>query len=153
MRKWLWAVLALALLAAGGAAGLLWLGSSFNEPGPAMQTVRVDVAQGQSVRGVLRSMQSAGALASAWRTQVYLRLRGQDLVIKAGQYEVARHASAAAVIDMLEQGRVVLEQITVVEGTRFADLRRQLEANPAVRSLLRGQSDEQVMAAIGHPGE
>jgi UPF0755 protein len=54
---------------------------------------------------------------------------------------------------MLERGEVVMEQLTVVEGSTFADLRRQLENHPAVVPTLRGKSDAEVMSAIGHPEE
>jgi len=54
---------------------------------------------------------------------------------------------------MLEQGQVVLEQLTVVEGSTFADLRKALEKHPAVTKTLTGKSDAEVMAAIGHANE
>jgi UPF0755 protein len=131
----------------------LWLAVQFEAPGPAAQAMRVTVLPGLSVRGVLGRLQAAGALRCAVCTQLHLRLTGRRLTIKAGDYAVEAHASAADVIEMLEQGRVILEQLTVVEGTRFSDLRQELAANPRVRSLLKGRSDAEVMAAIGHPGE
>ncbi len=154
MRKALWiAALLLVLLGAAAAAARVWLGSQFESPGPATQALRVTVVPGLSVRGVLGRLQAAGALDCAACTQLYLRLTGRSLTIKAGDYEVDAHASPADVIEMLEQGRVILEQLTVVEGTRFSDLRRELATNPHVHALLTGRSDAQVMAAIGHAGE
>jgi UPF0755 protein len=154
MRKALWRPLALLLLlGAAAAGGWVWLSMQFDAPGPASQSLRVNVAPGLTVRGVLGRLQGAGALDCAWCTQLYLRLTGRRLTIKAGDYEVDPHASASDVIEMLEQGRVILEQLTVVEGTTFSDLRQQLVADPHVHSLLTGRSDAQVMAAVGHPGE
>jgi UPF0755 protein len=154
MRKAIWIPVVLLVLVAGAAAaGRVWLAMQFEAPGPAMQDLRVTVAPGLSVRGVLGRLQSAGALQCAWCTHLYLRLTGRSLTIKAGDYEVDAHASASDVIEMLEEGRVILEQLTVVEGTRFSDLRRELAADPHVHSLLKGKSDAEVMAAIGHPGE
>ena len=154
MRRALWILLALVVLAGGAAlAGRWWVSSQFEAPGPAAQALRVTVVPGLSVRGVLGKLQSAGALRCAWCTQLYLRLTGRHLTIKAGDYEVDAHASASDVIEMLEEGRVILEQITVVEGTRFSDLRAQLAADPHLRPLLKDRTDAQVMAAIGHPGE
>jgi UPF0755 protein len=54
---------------------------------------------------------------------------------------------------MFEQGRVVLEQLTVVEGSTFADFRRELDQHPAVTHTLAGKSATEVMAALGHPGD
>ncbi len=154
MRKVLWISVLLILLLGGAAvAGRVWLGMQFEAAGPAPQDLRVTVSPGLSVRGVLGRLQTAGALQCAVCTQLYLRLTGRSLTIKAGDYEVDAHASPGDVIEMLEEGRVILEQLTVVEGTRFSDLRQELAANPHVHSLLAGRSDAQVMAAIGHPGE
>jgi UPF0755 protein len=154
MRKAIWLLLALVLVMGSALlAGRLWLSTQFEAPGPAAQALRVTVVPGLSVRGVLGKLQSAGALKCAVCTQLYLRLTGRRLTIKAGDYEVDAHASASDVIEMLEEGRVILEQLTVVEGTRFSDLRVQLAMDPHVRSLLKGRSDAEVMAAIGHPGE
>jgi UPF0755 protein len=54
---------------------------------------------------------------------------------------------------MFDQGRVLLQQITIVEGTTFGDLRRTLDHDASVTHTLRDKTDEAVMAAIGHPGE
>ncbi|HEX3838972.1 MAG TPA: endolytic transglycosylase MltG [Steroidobacteraceae bacterium] len=154
MRKAIWIPLLLVVLLIGAAVvGRVWLALQFEAPGPATAALRVTVSPGLSVRGVLIRLQNAGALQCAACTQLYLRLTGRTLTIKAGDYEVDAHASPGEVIEMLEAGRVILEQLTVVEGTRFSDLRRELEDNPHVHSLLKGRSDAEVMAAMGHPGE
>ena len=153
MRKLIWISVLLLVLVGGAGIGSVWLTAQFEAPGPAPHALRVTVAPGLSVRSVLGRLQSVGALQCAWCTQLYLRLTGRTLTIKAGDYEVDPHASASDVIEMLEQGRVILEQLTVVEGTRFSDLRHQLATDPYVHALLKDRDDAQVMAAIGHPGE
>ncbi|HEY4339608.1 MAG TPA: endolytic transglycosylase MltG [Steroidobacteraceae bacterium] len=154
MRKPVWIAITLVVVLIGAAAaGRAWLGLQFDAPGPARVALRVTVSPGLSVRGVLGRLQSAGALQCATCTALYLRLTGHALTIKAGDYEVDAHASPSEVIEMLEEGRVILEQLTVVEGARFSDLRRALAEDPHVHSLLKGRSDAEVMAAIGHPGE
>ncbi|HEY6455821.1 MAG TPA: endolytic transglycosylase MltG [Steroidobacteraceae bacterium] len=154
MRKAIWIPMLLVVLLIGAAvAGRLWLALQFEAPGPRAAALRVTVAPGLSVRGVLARLQNVGALRCATCTELYLRMTGRTLTIKAGDYEVDAHASPSDVIEMLEAGRVIYEQLTVVEGTRFSDLRRELEENPHVHSLLKGRSDAAVMTALGHPGE
>jgi UPF0755 protein len=153
MRKLVLISVLVLLLAGVIAGGGLWLGMQYEQPGPAPQAMQINVPLGSSVRGVLGRLQSAGALNCAWCTQMYLRLTGRKLTIRAGDYQIDAHASPSDVIEMLEQGRVILQQLTVVEGTRFSDLRHQLAADPHVHSLLVGRSDADVMAAIGHAGE
>lgn len=142
----------IAVMLGGAAGGLRWLDQEYQAPGPAQGVLRVQVEPGMSVRGVLSRLASAGALEHPRLTELYLRLHGKRFNIKAGEYEIPARASAAAVVALLASGRVVLEQLTIVEGARFSDFRRALEGDPSVRSTLRGKSDAEVMAAIGHPG-
>jgi UPF0755 protein len=102
---------------------------------------------------VIAQLGKRGVLADPRAVSLYLRLQGMHPKIKAGTYDFPVHASPAQIVQMLEQGNVVLEQLTVVEGSRFADFRRTLESHPAVQVTLRGKSDADVMMAIGHPNE
>jgi UPF0755 protein len=146
------AILALVLAAAAGA-GYYWLTTQFLRPGPAAQAVRVDVEPGSSVRSVLAGLHERGALVAPRPIELYLRLHGRQLKIKAGTYEIAAGASAAQVVDLLESGHVILEALTIVEGSTFAELRRSLAGDADVVTTLAGKTDAEVMAAIEHPGE
>ncbi len=90
---------------------------------------------------MLAHLATLGALAHPREVELYLRLQRRIPRIEIGTYEVPAHASPADIIRMFEQGRVVLDQITVVEGARFADFRRELDAQPDIAHTLRGKSD------------
>ena len=115
--------------------------------------MRVDVEPGSSVRSVLAGLHERGALVAPRPIELYLRLHGRQLKIKAGTYEIPAGASAAQVVDLLESGHVILEALTIVEGSTFAELRRSLAGDADVVTTLAGKSDAEVMAAIEHPGE
>jgi len=150
MRKGLW----LPILAAGLAfAGDRWLQHEYMKPGPLGSAARIEVEPGMSVRSVLARLAEHGIIEAARPVEMRLRLHGRHPKIKAGVYDIPPRASAAQIFRLLEQGAVVLEQLTVVEGATFAELRHSLEHHPAVVSLLRGKSDADVMTAIGHGGE
>jgi len=146
-----------ALLAAAAAGGYYWLQSVFHAPGPSTDIVRVQVEQGASVRTVLLELAKQGALKQPRTVELYLRIarhvNGHQPRIQAGLYEIPAGASPSQILELFDQGRVVLEQLTIVEGSRFADLRHMLDNYAAVTHTLRGKSDEEVMAALGHPGE
>jgi UPF0755 protein len=146
-------IVLLALVAAAAAAGYLLLSEEFHAPGPSGAAVRVKVAAGDSIRGVLGRLASLGALDHPREVEWYLRLHHSVPRIEIGTYEVPARASPADIIRMFAQGRVMLDQLTVVEGSTFADFRRELDAQPDIAHALRGKSDAQVMAALGHPGE
>ena len=142
------------LLLAGTAAGAyLWLQREFTVDGPLPEPVRFEVEPGESVRRVLTRLGERGAIESPVRVELFLRLHGRQPRIHVGMYEIPAHASPARILQMLEEGRVVLEALTIIEGSTFADLRRALERHPGVVATLKGKSDAEVMAAIGRPGE
>jgi peptidoglycan lytic transglycosylase G len=143
----------LALIALGAAAGYVLLGEDFHSPGPAAKAIELKVAAGESTRAVLARLAGLGALDHPREVELYLRLQRRIPRIEIGTYEVAPHASPADIIRMFEQGRVVLEQITIVEGARFADFRHELDAQSDIAHTLRGRSESEVMSALGHPGE
>jgi UPF0755 protein len=146
-------LLLLVLLAGAAAAGYFWVQNVFVTPGPLATPVRIAVDPGTSVRAVLTQLAKQGALTHVRAVEWYLRLHGRRPNVHFGEYEIPVHASPADILEMFEQGRVVLEQVTVVEGATFAEFRRELDQHPAVAHTLKGKSAEEVMTALGHPGE
>jgi UPF0755 protein len=98
-----------------------------------------------------------GALRQPRAVELYLRIArhisGHQPRIQVGMYEIPAGASPAQILDLFDQGRVVLEQLTIIEGSRFADVRHLLDNHAAVTHTLHGKSDEEVMTALGHAGE
>jgi UPF0755 protein len=153
VRRWLLSVgfsLLLAALAAAG--GYFWLQSVFRSPGPSSTLSRIQVEQGASVRAVLTQLEASGAVRSAHAVAWYLKLRGRQPRVQAGLYEIPARASPEQIITLFEQGKVVLEQITVVEGSTFAEFLQALEDHPQVLHTLEGKSPAEVMEGLGHPG-
>lgn len=157
MRRVAAVVAVLALLAIAAGSGYYWLKAAYYSPGPAKQSMRVQVEQGASVRTVLQDLSRQGIVDHPRAIELYVRLNSRLTHhaprIQVGQYEIPAGASPAEILDLFDQGKVVLEQLTVIEGSRFSDLRHLLDAHAAVAHTLRGKSDEEVMAAIGHAGE
>ncbi len=143
----------LVLLGGAAAGGYYWLQQQFVTPGPLQAPVRIQIDPGTPVRGVLTQLGRQGAVANVRAVELYLRVHSLRPNVHFGMYEIPARASPAQILDMFEQGRVVLEQLTVVEGSTFADFRRELDQHAAVTHTLTGKTAEQVMTALGHPGE
>src|SRR5438874_10399493 len=84
--------------------------------------------------------------------EIYLRLRRREPRVQAGTYELPPQASPGEIIALFEQGKVVLEQFTVVEGSTFGEFLQTLDQHPDVLHTLRGKSPAEIMTALGHPG-
>lgn len=152
-RAGLFGLLGLLVLAASAAAGAyLWLQQGFEAPGPAAQATRIEVAPGTSLRAVLSHLEAGGSVRNARAVEWYVRLRGLHVRVEAGEYEIPAHASPAQILALFSEGRVVLEQLTVVEGATFADFLQVLAAHPRIAHTLRGKSAAELMTALGHAG-
>jgi UPF0755 protein len=152
--RFVWLALLVVLLAVAAAAGAYtWLTSGFEAPGPATAVARVEVAPGMSLRAVLNRLQSEGLLRNARAVAWYLRLQGQNVRVESGLYEIPAHASPAQILALFAEGKVVLEQLTVVEGATFADFLTILAAQPHLVHSVRGKTPAQVMSLLGHAGE
>ena len=149
--------LALVLLAvvAGLAAAELYrrLEAQYLAPGPAAAALRIQVPAGASVRTVLAQLQTLGAVRAAREVQWYLRVRGISARVQAGTYEIPPHSSPEEILRMFAEGKVILEQLTVVEGSTFGDFLALLEHEPDVVHTLAGKTPAEVMTLLGHPGE
>ncbi len=145
---------AVLLLLVAGAAAIYWhrVGTIMAAPGPHQQPVQLVVKPGTTARGVLQELERLGALSDRRAVQVELRLRGAP-TIKTGRYEIAAYASPRDILRQLQEGRVVLETLTVIEGWTFAEMRRAVERHPQIRVTLRDQDMAGIMKAIGHEGE
>jgi UPF0755 protein len=141
------------LLAAAAAVTYMWVTGVYTAAGPFAEVARVEVPSGASVRSVIALLGKRGVFADPRGVTLYLRAHQLRPNIKAGTYEFPPHSSPAQVFQMLEQGNVVLEQLTVVEGSTFAEFRRLLDRHPAILVTLKNKSDADVMAAIGHANE
>jgi UPF0755 protein len=157
MRRILAALAIVVVLVAAAAGGYSWLKSAYYSPGPLQQTVRIQVEQGANVRTVLTELARQHAVSDPRAVELYVRLNSRlthhSPRIQIGLYEIPPGSSPAQIMDLFDQGKVVLEQLTIIEGSRFTDLRHLLDAHGAITHTLRGKSDEEVMTALGHPGE
>jgi UPF0755 protein len=147
------AALSIVVLVLGGAAALgawLWLEYEFRSPGPAPGAVRIEVEPGTSVRTVLLRLETSGNLRNARAVEWYLRLHAVKPRMQSGAYELPAHASPAQILALFEEGKVILEQVTVVEGATFADFMEALEGHPRIAHTLQRKSPAEVMAALGH---
>jgi peptidoglycan lytic transglycosylase G len=142
----------LLLTIGAAAAAWLWLEHEFEAPGPLSDAARIEVEPGASVRSILARLESDGSLRNARAVAWYLRLHGSRPRMQSGAYEIPAHASPAQIMALFEEGKVILEQVTVVEGATFAEFLEALEQHPHIAHTLRGKSAADIVAALGHPG-
>jgi UPF0755 protein len=76
----------------------------------------VEVRKGQRTAVILRHLQQQGIVRDEYVPLIYIKLVRYGESIKAGVYEFSKPVSAAAVVDKLIRGDVVLKTVTIREG-------------------------------------
>ncbi|MEE9475093.1 MAG: endolytic transglycosylase MltG [Roseateles sp.] len=149
--KWLLrAVLALMLMAgvATGAAWL-WLRSPLALAAP---SVELSIEPGTNPAEVARAWVAAGVQTDARWLYQWFKLSGQAKLIRAGSYEVHAGVTPRELLDKMVRGDQVLEQLRLIEGWNWRQVRAALAAAPHIKLTTASLSDAEVMAALGQPG-
>ena len=118
------------LLAAAVTGWFGWQRYQWSAAGPAPAEITVFVEPGSSLTAAARALEKSGVIASTTRFLRLARRFGGDRSIQAGEYAFPAHASMAEVLDLMQQGRVLLHKVTLVEGMSALQLYERLLAEP-----------------------
>lgn len=149
--KWLLrASLALMLMAAL-AAGAAWQWLS-GPLGLAAPSVELSIEPGTNPAAVARAWVAAGVQTDERLLYQWFKWSGQAKQIRAGSYEVHAGVTPRELLDKMVRGDEVLEQLRLIEGWTWRQVRAALAAAPALKGLTASMSDADIMAALGEPG-
>jgi len=109
-------VLLILVLGVAGALAAGWAWQRYTGPGPLPEDRTVVIERGAGVGTIAQQLTEEGVLPDPWTLRAGVRLFGEGMSLKAGEYRFAAHISPQAVLDKLIQGDVVQRQVTVPEG-------------------------------------
>lgn len=147
-----WAAVVVLVVLMGTAAALATLAwRELNSPLPlTAEDSWLRIEHGTSMWRVAADLAERGLLDAPWLLATYARFSGEATRIRAGEYQLAAGTTPLTLLDKLVDGDVYLHQITIVEGSRFAEALAALRAHPAIESTeLEGAA---IMAVLGAPG-
>lgn len=137
------AALALIAALAGGAVEL------FRARALPADRVEVRVSAGSSARSVAAQLQAAAVPVPVWEFVLGATLTRSTRNLHPGRYRIDNGASLWFLLGKLRRGDVEREQLTIVEGSRFEDLRRQVAKSLDLRHDTREWTDDQILRALG----
>ncbi|NCT84994.1 MAG: endolytic transglycosylase MltG [Comamonadaceae bacterium] len=149
--NWLVRALLVLLLIAALAAGAVWqwLRSPLALAAP---SVELSVEPGTNPAEVARAWVAAGVQTDARWLYQWFKWSGRAKQIRAGSYEVHAGITPRELLDKMVRGDEVLEQLRLIEGWNWRQVRAALAAAPALKAKTAQMSDAEVMAALGEPG-
>ncbi len=110
------------------------------------------VEPGSNLGRVCTRLAADGVLSHPRYLRAWARWQGRGADIKAGEYRLQPGLTPPGLIRLLRSGKVILRDLTIIEGWTFRQMRQAIAAEPGLRHGLTGLDDAHVMAAIGVPG-
>ena len=141
LKKILYSLLALILLAAALFAGLLFAPKDTHSQ-------RLRVERGSGIGSVSRTLAANDAIYSRWVFVAAAYLTGTHKQLLPGNYRLQPRASSWQILRHLKNGRPDTITVRIIEGMRFAQMRRLINQTADIRHDTAGWSDRQLLAAI-----
>ena len=138
------------LIAALGFAGwLAYYAGRTMAGGGAVYPLAFSVERGSTLKMAGSDLEAIGVLEHPWAFVLIARLRGLAGQVKAGSYALNGPVTPMDLMRKITEGETVLGKLTVVEGWRFADMRRVVDAHPDLRHDSAGLSNPELLRAVG----
>ena len=140
-------LLAISLLLAATAGGLLWWAS---QP-LTLSTSPLDfrVVPGSSLRSAITQMREAGIDVNPTLLGALARLSRSDTAIKAGSYAVNQGVTPRRLLNKLLRGKVTQGELTLLEGWTFRQWRARLDKHPDLLHEALDLSEAQIIERLG----
>lgn len=122
-----------------------------DSPLPVDEPRTVLIERGQGFNQIVAELEAENLVQRPILLRIYARLHGLAHQVKAGEYELEPGLTLRALLQKMIDGETLRHFFTVVEGTTFAQLREQLEANTVLLQTLSELDDSEVMAQLGEP--
>nr|WP_306421969.1 endolytic transglycosylase MltG [Marinobacterium sedimentorum] len=122
-----------------------------DSPLPVDEPRTVLIERGQGFNQIVAELEAENLVQRPIFLRIYARLHGLAHQVKAGEYELEPGLTLRALLQKMIDGDTLRHFFTVVEGTTFAQLREQLEANTVLLQTLSELDDSEVMAQLGEP--
>jgi UPF0755 protein len=133
----------------GGAIGW-WLQAPLSLAAP---SVELSIEAGSSPREVAQAWVNAGVQVDARLLYEWFRWSGQARLIRAGSYEIHHGATPRDLLAKMVRGDEVLEQLRIIEGWTFAQVRAALAKAPALKQSTADLTELQLMGLLGAPAQ
>ena len=154
MRRLLRFIAILILLFAGAIGVALWRAHAWlDTPIAALDTQQIfEVEKGASLRSIAENLNRRGIVQEPEVWILWARLTGRSGGLKAGEYQLMPGLTPRTLLQLLSSGQVILHSITFIEGSRFLDIMKLLNAHEAVIHKASALSTEELMQMLGAPG-
>lgn len=108
----------------------------------------LDVGAGATLRSVVVQLEADGVYGDGWMLRLYGRWTGLDQQIKRGEYRIPTGTTAAGLLGLLQQGRVINYRVTLPEGITLSRALGILAATGELKQVLSGPDDPRLLELV-----
>jgi UPF0755 protein len=110
----------------------------------------IEFSRGMRLRDLAARLDAQGvSRAPYWQWRLLAERMGVSQKLQAGEYRIETDASPRSLLQAIADGRVVQYRVTILEGSRFRELRLALARVGELTQTIDGLSDQEVLARIG----
>ncbi|MBI3283987.1 MAG: endolytic transglycosylase MltG [Burkholderiales bacterium] len=113
------------------------------------QPVEFSIRPGSGVRSLARQIRAAGVPLNPYLFEALARLSGKANKLKAGSYEIEAGKTPLALLEKIANGEFSLGTLAIIEGWSFQQMRKAVDAHPALHHDTAGLSERELMRKLG----
>jgi len=112
-----------------------------------------EIKTGDTLKSLVRNLYKQGIISNPNYLVWFARIKGTASSIQRGEYLLKPGTTPIDFLNQIVNGQTVQYSITIVEGWTFREMLGFLKKNEQIKHTLKGMSDKEIMAKLGHPDE
>ena len=141
-------IITLGLLATVAAGGYFAWWAQKPIIGDEIEAIDFTIAAGSGAHGAGLQMAEAGVPIEPLLFNILARVTSTSGKLKAGSYELKPGTTPLRLIDMLVKGEFALENLTIIEGWTFRQMRQAMAVHKGLKHDTVAMSDKEIMAQV-----
>ena len=111
------------------------------------------IKSGTSITRIAQQLTKQKIIDDPWLFILMAKLKGVETRVRAGEYQIDSNQTAEDLLNTFTKGSAIQYSLTIIEGWTFRQMLAAIEQNAVLENTLSGKSDQQIMEALGYPGQ
>ncbi|MDO8767116.1 MAG: endolytic transglycosylase MltG [Burkholderiaceae bacterium] len=112
------------------------------------KTLDFSIKSGSGIRSASRQIHEAGVPINSFLFEILARITGKANKLKAGAFEIDTNESPLDLLNKIVNGEFSHASLAIIEGWTFQQMRKVIDAHPAIRHDTSGLSAKELMHKI-----
>ena len=111
------------------------------------------IKSGSNIKAIAQQLTAQKFINDPWLFILLAKLKGAETSVRAGEYLLQQGQTPIDLLETFTRGNSIQYSITIIEGWTFKQMLAVIAQDPVLEKTLAGKSNEEIMAAVGFPGE